>query len=198
MSFNFIASLSGEKMQMHLYRGTLWFVQFLACLAVAWTIAYGWWWVCAVDSASLVNDVQTLQQQNNRVVSRHFFGVMNVSQSQPNNATEASTQPSGIDPRWRLLGTYIQSGRRSQALMMFEGSAETLIVQMGEKIPSGQTVSEVLPDSIVLGSGSQRTELPLRPPSMTAREPEGSPLGRPAIPGMPQPTGSASFNKDSR
>lgn len=178
------------------YAGMLWAAQCLACVAVAWIAARGIWWLAAPDSTVLASKASpTLEEQSNRVTARHFFDV-EIAQ-RPAAAPGADAAPGGIDPRWRLLGTYVDSGGKSRVLMALEGSAQVVVAQIGDRLPSGHTVVEVLPERIVLDKGSQRSELTLRPTAQNGREQE-APGSRSGMPSPPPPSGPISFTKDSR
>ena len=196
MRWNFSGLLSRARMGWSPYAGMLWAVQCLACVAIAWIAAQTIWWLATPSSAPLAGKASlTLVEQSNRVTARHFFDV-EIAQ-RPAAGPGADTPPGGIDPRWRLLGTYVDSGGKSRALLVLEGSAQVVVAQIGDRLPSGHTVMEVLPERIVLDKASQRSELTLRPTAPNGREQE-APGSRSGMPSPPPPSGPISFTKDPR
>lgn len=176
--------------------GLLRAVQCLACMAVAWILAQCFWWLATPGSAVLAASASpALVEQSHRVTARHFFEVADVQQ--PSSDDGAPPPPSGIDGRWRLLGTYVDSGGRSRALLTLEGQADVVLAQVGDRLPSGHEVVDVLPERVLLSKDSQRGELVLRPTAQT--EPgQMPPEDRFGAMGRPPSADTDPFNKDSR
>jgi hypothetical protein len=179
-------------------KGLSWGVQGFACVAVAWIIAQGFWWLTAPGSPAMAAKASpTLSEQANRVTARHFFDVAAAPLPSQSIDPGESPPPGAVDSRWRLLGTYVGSGGRSRALLMLEGSAEVVVAQIGDQLPSGHAVVDVLPELVELNKESQRSELPLRSAARNGHEQEapGSRFG----PQSPPPSaGATSITKDSR
>lgn len=98
-----------------------------------------------------------------------------------------------MDGRWRLLGTYVDSGGRSRALLTLEGQVDVVLAQVGDRLPSGHEVVDVLPERVLLSKDSQRGE-------PTARTEPGQmpPEDRFGAMGRPPSADTDPFNKDSR
>lgn len=73
-------------------------------------------------------------------------------------AAEAASVSSG-DERYRLSGTVV-SGQRRFAIIENRATKETKRLGVGESL-DGLPITEVLPDVVILGQGTQRRELPL-------------------------------------
>lgn len=170
--------------------GLPWAVQCLACMAMAWIVAQGFWWLATPGSTALAAKASpTLLEQGQRVVTRHFFGAANVLQ--PSSDTSESVPPGTIDARWRLIGTYVGSGAHSRAVLALEDGSDVVLAKVGDQLSTGHEVVEVRPDSVVLSKDGQRGELALRPEADGTQDP-GQPVDRF---GTAEP---APFNKDSR
>lgn len=177
-------------------RGLPWAVQCLACMAMAWIVAQGFWWLATPGSAAPAAKASpTLLEQGQRVVTRHFFGAANVLQ--PSGDTSESVPLGTIDARWRLIGTYVGSGAHSRAVLALEDGSDVVLAKVGDQLSTGHEVVEVRPDSVVLSKDALRGELVLRP---TAQGEAGQmpPESRFGAMGQPPSADSDPFNKDSR
>lgn len=177
-------------------KGLLLALQCLACMAVAWLLPQCFWWLAAPGSSAVVaSAAPTLAEQGRRVVARHFFGVVDASQH--SGADGVPAPQSASETRWRLLGTYVDFGGRSRALLAMEGQSETVLAQVGDLLSSGQKVEDVQTERILLSKGAQRSEIVLRP-SGEGEPGQAPPENRLGTVG-PGPSGrSDPFNKDSR
>lgn len=177
-------------------KGILLALQCLACMAVAWTLSQCFWWLAAPgSSARPAGALPTLAEQGRRVAARHFFGAADASH--PTGTDGAPAPQSAPEPRWRLLGTYVDLGGRSRALLTQEGQSETVLAQVGDLLPSGQEVAQVQAERVLLSRGSQRSEVVLRPAGQG--EPGQVPLEHRWGATGPGPSArSDPFNKDSR
>lgn len=196
MRWNFSGLLARGHADWSPYEIILLTLQWVASVAVAWIIAQSFWGLTTPDNAVLARKaLPTLVEQSSRVTARHFF---DIEIAQPrSNVLSADSPPGGIDPRWRLLGTYVDSGGKSRVLLALEGTAQIVVAQIGDRLPSGHTVVEVLPERIVLNKESQQSELTLRPAAKNGGEQE-APGNRSGMFGSPPPADSTSFTKDSR
>lgn len=179
------------------YSSVLLLCRALACAAVAWMAAQMLWWVGTPSSPPLpAKALPALVEQTRRVVGQHFFGVAD-SREPPTDGPGGSSSQDAQGQRWKLLGTYVDPVGRSRALLVLDGTADVLIAQVGDRLPSGHVLAEVRPESVVVGKDAQRAELTLR---ATAGGPGATPDAQPLPPGarVPPPPGAAPFTKDSR
>lgn len=175
----------------------LWGVQALACVAVAWLAAQALWGLATPASAPLAaKALPTLAEQAHRVGARHFFDVQEAPEPSSKSARNGPP-PTTLDPRWKLLGTYVDPAGHSRALLMLDGTTDVLVAQVGDRLPSGHVLAEVRPESVVMGKDAQRAELTLR---AAAGTPTAAPDAQPLPPGarVPPPVSAAPITKDSR
>lgn len=177
-------------------KGLLPALQCLACMAVAWSLSQCFWWMVAPGSSAVAaSATPTLAEQGRRVVARHFFGVVDASQHSDADGVPATQ--SAPEPRWRLLGTYVDFGGRSRALLTMEGHSDTVLAQVGDLLPSGQKVDDVQTERVLLSKGAQHSEIVLRPAGEGAPGP-APPENRLGAVGPGSSGHSDPFNKDSR
>lgn len=174
----------------YLERGLPWLAQACASGAVAWIIAQSFWGLVAPGRVAPTTKASpTLQEQSHRVKARHFFDVVSVQQ--PSSDADEVPASGMTDIRWRLLGTYVDAGTGSRAVLTMEGGLEVIVARVGDQLPSGHEVVEVRLDSVVLSKDGQRGELALRPEAGGAQD-QGPPEDRFG------PIDQTPFNKDSR
>lgn len=177
-------------------KGLLPALQCLACMAVAWILSQSIWCLAAPDSSMAVaSTTPTVAAQSRQVTARHFFGA--VPTSSPASADGNTSAHSAAETRWRLLGTYVDFGGHSRALLFMEGQSETVLAQVGDLLSSGQKVEEVQAERVVLSKAEQRSEVMLRPASEGAPG-QVPPENRWGGVGPGSSGRSDPFNKDSR
>lgn len=184
-------------MRPFLSNAVLWPTQCMACAAVAWTIAQGWWGL-ATPISKVPQDATLLQlkEQVSQVATRHLFDLVEILAEVSGDTT---TPPDAtIGRSWRLLGTYVAPGRGSSALLAQENGTGVLILRVGDEVAPGQRVVSVLPDGVELDSNAQRIKLPLRPTSADEKEQHPPARGQLGPGGAQQPSGLTPFMKDAQ
>lgn len=192
----FAGRMDGNQLHVLWHEALLWGTQLGSCAMLAWIIAQGIWWLAAPGRGTFPGNASApLSSQGDLVTARHFFDTY-VAKNSP-GAAEMAPTTGAMDSRWRLLGTYVSVAGDSRALLTLDGSGQVLIVQIGDKLPSGHTVEAVLPERIVLSQESQQSEITLRPnfPERRGQETSGNRSGIPV--GM-QAVESISASKDPR
>ncbi len=193
----FRGARSEGQIRPFLSNAALWPTQCMACAAVAWTIAQGWWGL-ATPISKVPQDATLLQlkEQVSQVATRHLFDLVEILAEVSGDTT---TPPDAtIGRSWRLLGTYVAPGRGSSALLAQENGTGVLILGIGDEVAPGQRVVSVLPDGIELDSNAQRIKLPLRPTSADEKEQHPPTRGQLGPGGTQQPSGLTPFMKDAQ
>jgi len=186
-----------EQMGPFLSNAVVWTTQCMACAAVAWTIAQGWWGL-ATPISKVPQDATLLQlkEQVSQVATRHLFDLVEYLNEV---SVDTTTPPDATLGRsWRLLGTYVAAGQGSSALLTQENGTGVLILRVGDEVAPGQRVVSVLPDGIELDSNAQRIKLPLRPTSADQKEQHPPTRGQLGPGGTQQPSGPTPFMKDAQ